>query len=204
MKRGAVLFLVSSLSSFAGAMLPNTEYVITKGMQVTANTPIGTISIVGGDGTDRSFSGNDWHAKRSLIPRTERWYGSLGLYDPASSSSPYGRIIVDEGRLFFDSESEALRYFYPGSNTFKIVYNNRGLVVVYSIIPIPGGEPTRSLKIWQIYVRGKIPQTLRGADDSAIQVAGGNIPESAEPNPAPVGYPVILGDREYVPIKKTS
>jgi len=66
---------------------------------------------------------------------------------------------------------------------------------------IPGGEPTRSVTIWQIYIRGKRPTTLRGADDTAVKMAGGTIAETAEPNDAPVGEPMTIGDKEYVPEK---
>jgi hypothetical protein len=111
---------------------------------------------------------------------------------------------VDEGRLFFDTESDALRYLYEGSDYFKPVFNNRGLVVGFHVENIPGGEPTRSVQIWQIYIKGKVPDSLRGANDQAISVTGGNTPDQATPHPAPIGYEKALGDREYVPEKKKS
>jgi len=164
-----------------------------------AITPNGTITITAGDGTERSFSGDGWSKNRRLIARTARWYGSLGLYDPADSFSPYGRLLVDEGRLFFETESEALRYLYVGGSYSKPMFTNRGLVVGYHIEAISGGEPAREVEVWQIYIKGKRPQSLRGADDAAIRVEGGVIPDSASPNPAPVGYEMNLGAHEYVP-----
>jgi hypothetical protein len=42
---------------------------------------------------------------------------------------------------------------------------------------------------------------LPGADDTAISIKGGSIPEEATPHDAPVGLPVTLGEEEYVPEK---
>ncbi len=197
-----LLFCLSATSCQAQDKLPpTTEFVLSKGMIITATNPNGTITISAGPGAERTFSGKGWIKKSDLIPRTTRWYGSLGLYDPAESDTPYGRVLVDEGRLFFKSESEALKYLNAGSADFKPVFNNHGLVVGYSVENIPGGEPVRSIQIWQIYVNGKVPNSMRGADDAAIAIKGGSIPEEATPHDAPVGLPVTLGDEEYVPGK---
>ena len=182
-------------------LLPTTEYVLTEGMNITARTPSGVLTITGGPGAKRTFSGEGWKKTADLIPRRTRWYGSLGLYDPAASFSPHGRLLVDEGRQFFDSESEALRYLYGGSTYFQPVFNNSGLVVGYHIAKIPGGDPARSVQVWQIYIKGRKPTSLRGADDSAVQMTGGKIPATASSHPAPVGYERALGKKEYVPGK---
>jgi hypothetical protein len=173
-------------------------------MEIVATTANGTVVITAGEGTERTFSGNGWRKKRRLIARRTRWYGSLGLYDPAASFSPHGRVLVDEGRQFFATESEALRYLYAESDYFKPVFSSNGLVVGYHVEAIPGGEPTRSVEVWQIYINGKKPSSLRGADDSTIRVSGGETPETSSPNSAPIGYPRAIGDREYVPEKSKS
>jgi len=179
-------------------LLPTSEVVLTEGMVLTGTNPNGTVTISAGKGTERTFKGDDWSKRRELIPRTTRWYGSLGLYDPADSFTPHGRLLVDEGRLFFDSESEALRYL-AGCKNFKPVFNNHGLVFGYHVENIPGGEPTRSVQVWQIYIRGQRPESLRGAQDLAVTVKGGTIPDTAKPNPAPIGYEKTLGEKEYSP-----
>ena len=182
-----------------GALLSHTEVVLSPGMSVTATNPNGTITIEADGEASRIFSGAGWKKHSDLIPRTTRWYGSLGLYDPAFSRSPHGRMLVDEGRLFFSSEADALRYLYVGSTHKKPVFNNRGLVVGFHVEVIPGGEPTRSVQIWQIYIDGKRPTSLKGADDSAIKVSGGTIPDAASPTPATIGYEMVLGKEEYQP-----
>ena len=201
MKTTLVLVLALAISGCTTdrGLLSNTEFVLTKGMKVAATTANGTVVITAGEGTERTFSGDGWSKKRHLIARRTRWYGSLGLYDPAASYSPHGRVLVDEGKQFFATESEALRYLYAESEYFKPVFTGNGLVVGYHVEVIPGGEPTRSIEVWQIYINGKKPSSLHGADDSAIRVFGGDTPQSSSPNAAPVGYPRKIGDREYAP-----
>lgn len=201
--RLALVGLGVALSGYSQSeLLPYTEVVLKPGMAVTATNPNGTVTIQAGDGTARIFSGEGWKKKRNLIPRRERWYGSLGLYDPASSRSPYGRLLVDEGQLYFSDVSEALKYLYVGSDHFKPVYTNNGLVFGYDVETFgEGEEPTRSVQLWQIYIDGKRPTSMPGADDSSITVSGGEIPEVSTPYPAPVGYVSELGKEEYRPEK---
>src|SRR6267142_6060410 len=101
------LFLVTLLFVSCArrpVLLPSTEFVLTPGMTISAMTPNGKISVTAGKETQRTFRGEGWTETRYLIPRTERWYGSLGLYDPAPSFFPSGRLLADEGRLFFETE----------------------------------------------------------------------------------------------------
>jgi hypothetical protein len=196
-----LLFGFTGLSCHAQGDLPAaTEYVLSKGMVITATNPYGTVTITGGPGAERSFSGKGWAFKRTLTSRDTRWNGSLGLYDPGETFSPSEpRLLVGEGRLFFESESEALRYLYPGSAYSKPVFNNHGLVVSYHVEEFPGEAPMRAVEVWQIYIKGKRPHLLRGGDDVAVTMTGGTIPETATPHPASIGQAVTLGDKEYQP-----
>lgn len=179
-----------------------TESVLTDGMKITAFTPSGKITVEGGKGVARSYSGENWTKSSKLIPRTTRWYGSLGLYDPAGSFTLGDRLLLDEGKQFFSSESEALRYMQSISGYYgPLTYNNSGLVIAYKVIDIPNEKPTRSLTIWQFYINGNKPTILRGATDKNIEVTGGTIADTATPASAPIGYPRELADKEYNPGK---
>ena len=182
----ATLFLLSSCGLLIHELPSTTEYVLSDGMTITATTPNGKVSITGCRGTKRIFAGDGWTKTRYLIPRDERWYGSLGLYDAAGSFTPYGRLLVDEGRLFFESKSAAERHLH--ADYCDPVYNDDGLAVGFRISEIPGGEPTRTVEIWQIYINGKKPTSLKGANNKAITVIGGVIPDTATPYPAVVGH----------------
>jgi hypothetical protein len=184
-----ISLIVLSVAAAACSRKPTgpVEAVLTKGMSVTATNPNGTVTITAGEGWTRTFSGQDWSATRELSPRPTRWNGSLGLYDPASSFSPYGRVLVEEGQLFFSSESEFLRHLYSGSAIVRPVYTHDGLVFAYNVAPVPSGEPARSVELWQAYINGRKPTSLKGSNDSAFSVSGGTTPETSSPHPAPVG-----------------
>lgn len=179
-----------------GKLLPHTETVLQSGDTIVVNHPHGSLTIQAGAGASRSFRGTGWKADHLLIPRKSRWDGSAGLYDPASSTTPYGRVLADEGRQFFSTESEALRFLNMGSEIFRPVYTNQGLVVGYSVSPVPGGE-VRSIRIWQIYIEEKKPALLRGAKDSLFGLAGRFAPDEARPANVRVGLERRLAAEEY-------
>lgn len=173
---------------------------MTPGMRISAANQNGDVTIVAREGTVRRYIGRDFDKTLALLARTERWNGSLGLYDPANSNSPYGRLLAEEGRIYCESVSQALRWLYVGSAHTFPVYTNNGLVFTYSLAPTPNsqGVPTAEVAVWQLYIKGRRPRQLPGADDRAIHVEGGSIPDVSEPHPARVGYDMEQGAREYV------
>lgn len=180
-----------------------TESVLSEGMKIIAHTPSGTITIEGKKGFTRTYSGENWSRSSVLIPRTTRWYGSLGLYDPAGSNSLGDRLLIDEGKQFFQSESEALRYIQFLSAYYgPMTYNNGGLVIGYKVIDISNEKPTRSLTIWQFYINNTKPKSLRGAVDKNIEISGGTVPDSSIPAQVPIGLERELADKEYNPGKQ--
>lgn len=188
---------------FAGCatqqLRPYNETVMSPGMRITATNPNGTVTITAGEGTRRDYAGTGWQKSRSLLARSTRWNGSLGLYDPASSFSPYGRLLAEEGRIHCTSVSQAMRWLYVGSALKRPTYTNNGLVFCYSVsAPPDGGEPTRSAELWQLYINGRRPHHLPGANDRAIRVEGGSIPDTSTPHPVTVGYELSQADHEYV------
>ena len=119
-----------------------------------------------------------------LVARSSRWYGSLGLYDPAPSYSPYGRLLLDEGQQHFSTEPEALRWLHgrtreAGDGKGRLIFTNDGLVLRYVTSPEEGNA---SVTLWQIYVGGHHPRGLPGADDGALHVDGGVVAEYSKPH----------------------
>jgi hypothetical protein len=182
---------------------PHTEVVMSLGMQIKCEHPNGSLVVTAGDGTLRTYEGDGWRTSIRLIARDQRWDGSLGLYDPASSSGPDGRVLAQEGRLHFQSIDESLHWLAVGSAHDKPVYRNDGLVVCYSVADpkVAGREPNRCVEVWQIYVEGKRPTSIPGADDNAIKLSGGAIADTSKPYPAPVGLAMRLGKEPYDPRK---
>ena len=193
----ALVFALCLLSGSCGTpgigLQPWTEHVLTDGMVITAETPEGPLRIAGQKGTQRVYSGDGWSKTRHLDPRDVRWHGSLGLYDAAPGFSPHGRLLLEEGRLFFDSTRDAVNYLRR--RHVAPVYNNRGLSIGLKVVERPreqGKEPVRTVEVWQIYIKGKKPVSLPGANDDAISVSGGTIPDSASPYPAKIGAEMSL------------
>ncbi len=194
------LFLTGCATSRQPRLLPFSETVMSAGMRVTAVNPNGTVSISAGEGTRRHYAGAGWRKSSSLIARSSRWNGSLGLYDPAPSFSPYGRLLAEEGRIHCTSVSQAMRWLYSGSAISRPTYTNNGLVFCYAVSVPPGGagEPTRSVELWQLYINGRRPRHLPGGNDRVIRVEGGSIPDTSTPHSVAVGYELLQGNREYV------
>lgn len=151
---------------------PENEIVMSKGMKIKATTPVGMIEIEAGEGCERSYT---WEgATRSVImgPRGERWHGSLGLAYPGPGNhwqehNGITRGVLEEGQQHFSSEKEALAWIKE-RGFVKPVYRKDGLVVGWSKVL---ERHQLNVEVWQIYIKGKKPKKLPGANDAAIQVA---------------------------------
>ncbi len=165
------------------------EVVLKPGMKLTARTPNGMLTILAGNGTRRTYLGDGWKKSFLLVPRRQRWYGSLGLYDPAESFSPDGRVLVDEGRQHFSTQREAEGWLEgrrreASVGKDRLTYTNDGLVLRYIMDTVPGSSKleTANIFLWQVYVDGRRPHGLPGADDSAIRIEGGAVADSSTPH----------------------
>lgn len=134
------------------------EIVMSEGMKITATTSVGTITITADKGLKRSYT---WEgATRSVImwPRSERWYGSLGIYYPGpgehwKSHNGISRGVVDEGQQHFDTLEEVVAWLDLPYNS-DYVYRDDGLVVGFSKNL---NRKQINVDVWQIYIGGKIP-----------------------------------------------
>ena len=193
----AMSMALASCQSHA-LLAAHTEAVLSEGMKIIAATPSGNIEIQGQAGARRAYAGENWAKSAVLIPRQTRWDGSLGLYDPAPSNTLGDRLLVEEGRQHFSSQSEALRYMQRLKGYYgPLTYNNSGLVVAYKVVAIDHEKPTRSLQVWQIYINGQKPTVLPGAADAKLHISGGNTPAHSAPAAAPLGYARALAESEY-------
>jgi hypothetical protein len=64
---------------------PNIELVLQDATNLTVKTATGTITIRAGSGLARRYSWNGCSLNASMQARPSRWFGSLGMYDPAGS-----------------------------------------------------------------------------------------------------------------------
>lgn len=157
---------------------PEQEMVMTKGMEITAETSEGNIKIVADGDFMRTYSWDDCTRTQTLFPRKERWYGSLGAYFPGPNPSwefckGIDGSLLEEGQMHFNTANEAISWINSGSNFDKgsAVYRNDGLLVSFSKSIHPSGK-TGILKVnvWQILINNEKPTSLTGGNDSKIEV----------------------------------
>jgi hypothetical protein len=156
------------------------EIVMTEGMKITATNSWGTMTITAGKGLERSYTWEGATRSVIMIPRKERWYGSLGIYSPGADNwkehNGITRGVLDEGQLHYDSVDRAMKFFKHPFRANVTVYNDNGLVITCSNAINPYGGPTNTLfvEVWQIYINGKKPTRLPGSQNDKIIVSPSN------------------------------
>ena len=164
------------------------EAVMVEGMWIAFTNSHGEMKVTAGKGFERNYT---WAGDtRSLVmwPRNERWYGSLGMYNPGSwiegemeqwkEHEGIGRCVAEEGQRHFTNEAEAIEWISTRGKYHDYIYNDTGLVVgMNKEIPPPewkkengNGPGTLCVDVWQVYINGKKPQKLEGAKNDAITV----------------------------------
>ena len=140
----------------------NNEIVMPPDSMIEATTPEGKISIKSGRGLKRYYSWDG--ATRSVVmwPRTDRWYGSLGLYYPGPGFHWMGlnvikRGVVAEGQQHFDTIKEAVAWLHSKSNS-DCVYRDDGLTVCFSKNI---ARHQLNVHVWQIFIEGKTPSDFQ-------------------------------------------
>jgi hypothetical protein len=155
-----------------GAIPAKNEIVMLPGSRLTATTPVGQIIIDAGQGLRRSYTWEGATRSVEMWPRKERWYGSLGLYYPGPGNhwlehKGIARGVVQEGQQHFETVDKAMSWLENQQQWEPHVWTNSGLVVGWNkTLP----RQQLNVDVWQIYVDGKKPVTLPGADDKAIIV----------------------------------
>ncbi len=164
--------LVICLLGADGKIRKENEVVMAPLARIDATTSNGKISITAGKGLRRTYEWEGASRSVDMWPREKRWYGSMGLYYPGPGEhwpehNGVTRGVVEEGQQHFKSDAEALAWLKKDTTNYHpIVWNNEGLVVGWSKT-----LPRRQLNVdvWQIYINGKKPTALRGANDKAIE-----------------------------------
>ena len=143
------------------------EIVMPANATIEATTPEGRITIKSGKGLKRYYSWDDVTRSVVMWPRTDRWYGSLGMYYPGPGFHWIGhrgikRGVVDEGQQHFDTIKEAEAWLHSTSHS-DCVYRDDGLTVCYSKNL---SRHQLNVDVWQIFVEGKTPSNFqeRGGD----------------------------------------
>lgn len=155
--RICLLFFSISFSLSASEIKSN-ELVMSEGMEISAKTPNGEISIIAGKGLNRSYTWEGATRTAELWPRKTRWYGSYGAYFPGrglhwKNHNGVKRGVLQEGQQNFPTVEEAMAWLKLPYNS-DCVYRDDGLVVCFS------KNPTRAqinVSVWQILIGGTKP-----------------------------------------------
>ena len=146
-----VFSLVLAIAMFVGFWLHRTsedkgrsetahELVLHDNVEIIVDGIGGGVRISSVNGLERRYSWGSCTLSSELIPRTSRWYGLLGAYDPASSFFPYfggcngtSRTVVQEGQLHFDDADLAAQFLQWKSTVFETTWSSDGLVVSWGL-----------------------------------------------------------------------
>ena len=165
------------------------EIVMPSDSMLEATTPGGKITIKSGKGLKRYYTWDG--ATRSVVmwPRTERWFGSLGLYYPGPgfhwiAHNGIKRAVLGEGQQHFDTIDEAKDWLHSRSHS-DCVYRDDGLTVCFSKNL---DRNQLDVHVWQIFIEGKTPSDFqeRGGDriwvnsKNSIYKGGGHKPTKLE------------------------
>ena len=164
------------------------EAVMVEGMWIAFTNSQGEMKVTAAKGFERNYTWAGDTRTLTMWPRKERWYGSLGMYNPGAwidgemeqwkEHDGIGRCVAEEGQRHFTNETEAVEWIRTMGKHLDYVYNDTGLVVGMSK-EIPSAEwkkkygngpGTLSVNVWQVYINGRKPQKLAGAKNEAIKV----------------------------------
>jgi len=160
----------------------DSEIVLNNGMVITAATPEGKITISAGPGLLRTVSWDGTKRYVVLKPRTERLYGSKGIYfegHPEGWVTHNGMsgVKIEEGQRFFDNVDDA--NIWMQIRRLHYVHTNNGLVIGWKRKP---SEAILQVEVWQFYIGGEKPTFLPNAKDYLIQTRQAPVPVSLNSN----------------------
>jgi hypothetical protein len=177
MRTISIAIVAVLLSTCANA---GTELVMREGVTIEARKDNASVRITSGKGFDRTYEWDRCKLKSDMGARKQRWYGNMGIYDPAPSfgvsfggCSGISRTVVQEGQIHFDDMLFAQKWLERRPKSYKTVWTNDGLLVSWNIAP---GRQQLNVDVWLMCINGKRPKQLVGALDSAISV----LPNSTE------------------------
>jgi hypothetical protein len=157
-----------------GVMVGKNEMVLAPGMQVTATTSVGTITITAGQGFKRYYTWEGATGSVTLIPRSQAWHGSLGAYNPGFLNfwrlhNGLDRVVADEGQQHFATVADFTNWLRieSASGFMPFVYRDDGLAVGWLKVP---SRYALDVEVWQIYIGSGKPTKLPGSQNDKISV----------------------------------
>jgi hypothetical protein len=146
------------------------------GARLTVETVSGTLAVIAGKGLRRRYEWDGCALDAHPTARSERWYGALGIYDPApglaylfGGCKGISRPVIEEGQQHFASRTDAEAWLTRYANMFPrgTVWTGDGLVIGWGLGP---ERAQLNVELWQMCIRGARPTDLPDARDPAIRL----------------------------------
>lgn len=184
------------VASCSVGMTGNPELAMNDGMDIQADTAFGKITIEAIGPYIRKYS---WRNKTKQFrhqPRNSRWLGSKGIYRPTGDRDMHA--VLEEGQQHFHSEEEVYHWLEWQKNRKNLVYTSDGLVVGwYEEIGKSDGFNALIVVVWQIYVQGKKPGQLKGAQDEKVIIRNRKTDRYNEAGTFSPMPPNMINDRRF-------
>lgn len=190
---------VISDGAYSAPVEPSIELALHEGARLEARTNTASITVIAGDKLKRRYEWDGCGLNADMSARKDRWFGSLGMYDPAGRSfidpsagcKGISRPVVEEGQIHFSDENLANAWItrYKKISPLSTVWTNDGLLIQWGITP---QRHQINVDLWQICINGKRPVRLAGSLDQAIKASHQNGPEAARRQCAKVTDKVII------------
>ncbi len=192
-----LVFCLAITCGFNSSSASEPELVMTPGMTIEANTPAGKITIDAIDDLTRRYSWNSYKRTFRHNIRNRRWYGSMGMHGPDSESEIH--VALNEGQQHFYSTEEALFWLIWENKRMQYVYTSDGLVIGWKDIKNKedGSLYALVVNVWQIYIQGKKPTELYGANNDKIHISFSNAPSYPHVGKFTPSSPENINNRMY-------
>ncbi len=152
-------------------LYPYTETVIPIGATVSATNSNGTILITATSPAFRRYRWRGRDVTYGLAPRSERWYGSLGIY--SANAYLFGRWwsergVFEEAQMHFPDDKSARRWLAEQPPRW-VSWTRSGLFVYYGEV---AARDQLNADVLQICIHGRKPTHLDRANDRNITITG--------------------------------
>jgi hypothetical protein len=137
----------------------------------------------------------------TLMPRSERWFGSFGLYNPEAGDS-MSHIVMEEGFQYFNSFDELQQWIASMRRELPLEYTSDGLVVAgrYQTRPpgvSEGPKSAMTIYVWRLLINDARPVGLAGANDQRFKNISLPPPTCSKPRPFAASPPKVINGRRY-------
>lgn len=149
------------------------ESVMHNGMAILAQTDHGDLEIKAGLGSERSYKWDGEKIDVELIPRCERWYGTLGLISPRHINKPHPNVVIlniEEFQINYNDFTNFLEWKTKYASSDDL-YRDDGLSVRFLKRISPEGLIAIDITICQVLIDGKKPSSLPGSQNFRIKLS---------------------------------